>query len=89
MLYPTLAPPQRIDWVDYAQRQAAADPTAIARELHARAQGRPLLVLKASRYRTFGGQCEALLAELVGLRGPATHHFGREGTTGQLLYRFD
>jgi len=88
VLYPTLAPPQRIDWVDYAQRQAAADPAVIARELDARAGDRPLLVLKASRYRTFGGQCEALLAGLTDLRGPATHHFGREGTTGQLLYRF-
>ena len=88
VLYPTLAPPQRIDWVDYAQRQAAADPVAIARELDARAGERPLLVLKASGYRTFGGQCQALLAELVNLRGPATHHVGREGTTGQLLYRF-
>ena len=88
VVYPTLGPPERIDWVDYAARQDAADPRVIARRLDALAGSRELLVLKASGYRTFGRQCEALLAELITLRGPTTLQFGNAGTTGQQLYSF-
>lgn len=88
VVYPTLGPPQRVDWVDYADRQAAADPEAVAARLDALAGTRPLLLLKAAGYRTFGRQCEVLLAELAERRGAATLHFGRAGTTGQLLYSF-
>ena len=88
VVYPSLGPPERVDWVDYAARQDAADPRAIARRLDALAGSRELLVLKASGYRTFGLQCEALLAELISVRGPATLLFGNAGTTAQLLYSF-
>ncbi|MBC7375117.1 MAG: glycosyltransferase family 39 protein [Frankiales bacterium] len=88
VVYPTLGPPERVDWVDYAARQDAADPRAIARRLDTLAGSRELLVLKASGFRTFGRQCEALLAELINVRGPATLLFGKAGTTDQLLYAF-
>jgi len=88
VVYPSLDGAQRIDWVDYAERQAAADPREVAGRLASLAAGRELLVLKAAGYRTFGLQCEALLAELVTLRGPAEHLFGNERTTGQVLYHY-
>lgn len=88
LVYPTLGPPQRIDWVDYEARQAAADPVAIAARLDARVGTRPLLLLAASGYRTYGDSCQELLEALEDLRGPATLRFGNAGTTGQLLYTF-
>jgi mannosyltransferase len=88
VVYPTLAGPRRIDWVDYEQRQGAASPAAVAREIAARAGDRPVWLLSATEYRTFEGDCEAVRAELSRLRGPGELLFGREGTTGQLLHRY-
>jgi mannosyltransferase len=88
LVYPSLGDPRRVDWVDYAERQAAADPVAVARRLSdAAGQGR-LFVLAATEYRTFEGQCEQLLEALEELRGPGEPLFGNVGTTGQILYRF-
>jgi mannosyltransferase len=89
VVYPTLDRPQLVDWVDYAERNAAADPAATARALAARAHGRQLFVLKAAGYRTFGDDCDDLLAELEELRGTPEHLYGELGTTGQLLFRYD
>jgi mannosyltransferase len=86
--YPTFGGPRRVDWVDYAQRQAAADPVRYARRLSRLAEGRRLFVLAAAEYRTFERQCEDLLAELTRLRGAPDPLFGNVGTTGQILYRF-
>ncbi len=36
MVYPTLGPADRVDWVDYEERNDAADPDAIAQEVLAR-----------------------------------------------------
>ena len=69
--YPALTAPQRVDWVDYAQRNTAARPQSIAREVSARAGGRVLLVL-SPRYLTFGTQCEEVAATLASLRGPGS-----------------
>ncbi|MCW2613335.1 MAG: hypothetical protein JWN08_329 [Frankiales bacterium] len=88
LVYPTLGRPERVDWVDYAARQAAADPVEVAGRLDARTGSRPLLVLAARGYRTFGDQCQVMLEALEQRRGPATLHFGNAGTTGQLLYSF-
>ena len=89
VVYPTLAGPQLVDWVDYAERNAAADPAEFARALDARAGSRQVFVLKASEYRTFGDDCDDLLDEVAALRGEPEHLFGNLGTTGQLLFRFD
>ena len=66
--YPSLAAPQRIDWVDYAQRNAAASPDGLARELSGRTSGRVFLVA-ARHYLTFGTQCAQVSATLAALRG--------------------
>ena len=87
VVYPTLGPPQRIDWVDYAQRQAGTDAFAVAMRLNALAGSRQLLVLSAKGYRTYGQQCERLLATLDVLRGPRILLSGRRAA-GLRLYSF-
>jgi mannosyltransferase len=89
VVYPTFGDPRRVDWVDYAQRQQAADPVAAARRLSELAGQRPLFLLSATEYRTYEGQCETLRSELAALRGSPRLLFGNAGTTGQLLHRYD
>src|SRR5262249_57675059 len=66
--YRTLGPPQRMDWVDYEERNAAADPEAIAQEVLARAGDHTIWLVWAGTYRTFEGQCEALNTALLRAR---------------------
>ncbi len=70
--YPLLDDPSLIDWVDYEQRNDAADPVRIAERLDARAAG-AVFVVWAPGYRTFGRQCEVLNETLRGLRGRPTN----------------
>ena len=62
--YPRLNAPERVDWVDYAETNAAADPAALAEEIRTRADGHAIFLVWMSDYRTFGNQCEQLVAEL-------------------------
>jgi hypothetical protein len=71
VVYPTMGPPQRVDWVDYATRNAAGSPSAFAAAVHARAAGAVWLV-RADGYRTFGTQCADLDRDLTALRGGRT-----------------
>jgi uncharacterized membrane protein len=101
VVYPTLGPPELVDWVGYAARNEAASPSLVAAQLDRRAGSRQLFVLKASGYRTFGAgrgrewepgdqdDCDDLLAAVEQLRGPGQHLFGNRGTTAQQLFRFD
>jgi mannosyltransferase len=68
LVYPTLAPPDRVDWVDYAKRNAAANPEDVAAELLARAGGHQIFLVWQPDYHTFEGQCEALLNALGAAR---------------------
>lgn len=88
VVYPTLGPPELVDWVDYTERQDAADPVAVAAELDALAGSSAVFVVKAARYRTFGVQCEQLLLEMADRRGVETYVSGERGTVGELLFRF-
>jgi hypothetical protein len=67
VVYPTMGPPQRVDWVDYATRNEAAAPDAFAAAVSARAAGVVWLV-RADGYRTFGNQCADLDQDLAALR---------------------
>jgi mannosyltransferase len=58
--YPELSSPERVDWVDYAERNAAADPDEIAAEVRSIADGHAVFVVWSSDYRTFDRQCEQL-----------------------------
>jgi mannosyltransferase len=64
LAYPALRSPDRVDWVDYAERNQAADPVRIAEEIRDRASGNAIFVVWMSDYRTVGDQCERLLAAL-------------------------
>lgn len=88
VVYPTLGPPQRVDWVDYAARQRADDPATIARALSARAGDRPLFVLTENGYRTFGSQCSRLLRSLAGERGSPELLTGPARRSLSTLWRF-
>jgi mannosyltransferase len=64
LAYPALSSPERVDWVDYAERNAAADPADIAEDVLAQAEGNAVFLVWMSEYRTFDDQCESLVAEL-------------------------
>jgi hypothetical protein len=72
VVYPSFADPERVDWVDYAQRnEEAGRPEAIeayADEVLRRAEGRGIAVVWAGTYKTLEDQCEALLDELGATR---------------------
>ena len=48
-VYPTLGPPERVDWVDYAARNAAANPAKIAQQILARAGSHRIFLVLAGR----------------------------------------
>ena len=67
MTYPTFGSPDRVDWRDYAERNAAADPLAFADEITARAtssSAHTVWLVASGSYKTFEGQCDALTAAL-------------------------
>jgi uncharacterized membrane protein len=64
LTYPRLASPERVDWVDYAETNAAADPGELAEDIRARAGDHAVFVVWMSEYRTFGQQCEQLIGAL-------------------------
>ncbi len=70
LVYPSGADPELVDWVDYAQRNAAASPQAFAAGL----AGTPgsVWLVSAGGYLTFGRQCDELGQALEDLRGRGT-----------------
>jgi mannosyltransferase len=64
LAYPSLASPERVDWVDYAARNEAADPARIADQIRERADGHGIFLVWMSDYRTYDEQCEHLVGEL-------------------------
>jgi mannosyltransferase len=62
--YPTAGDPRFVDWRDYQDRNAAADPVAFAEDVLARAGDGRIWVVSYNGYRTFEGQCEALTGRL-------------------------
>ncbi|HEY8543479.1 MAG TPA: glycosyltransferase family 39 protein [Acidimicrobiales bacterium] len=63
-VYPTLEGAELVDWVDYADRQAAADPAAIAEEVRRLADGHDVYLVWRDSYETFGDQCQQLRGAL-------------------------
>jgi mannosyltransferase len=60
--YPTFGDPAFVDWVDYKERNDAADPVAFAQQVLAEAPpSRGIFVVWSSDYKTFEGDCEALV----------------------------
>ncbi len=65
LAYPALTPPERVDWVDYAERNEAADPVRVAQEIREHAGGHAIFLVWMSDYLTFDEQCEELLTALA------------------------
>jgi mannosyltransferase len=89
--YPDGGDAKFVDWVDYKQRNEAADPIAFAARVLAEAgPDHAIYLVWNGAYRTFENQCEALIASLGTVR-PAEvlaaddgeHFFEHAG-----LYRF-
>jgi mannosyltransferase len=82
--YPTLQPPQRVDWVDYAERNVRADPAVVAAVLDQRTTGR-LWLVAADHYLTFDNQCAELDQALADRRG-GRRVLQRAASTGEAEY---
>jgi mannosyltransferase len=68
VVYPSFAGPERVDWVDYKKRLAAAHPAEFAREALARAGSHTLWYVSAPGYTTHPGTCEELSDEFAKAR---------------------
>ena len=70
--YRELGDPRFVDWVDYAARNAAADPERVTAAALERAGNRTVLYAYTGNYKTLEGQCEAVLQSLATARGAPT-----------------
>jgi len=70
--YHDLGDPRFVDWVDYADRNAAADPDRVTTAALERAGNRTVLYAYTGNYTTLEGQCEAVLQSLATARGAPT-----------------
>lgn len=70
VVYPTLGPPQFVDWVDYLDRMEASDPAAVAEAVVERADGRSIFVVANPGYRGVDARCDEVRDALGELRGP-------------------
>ena len=84
VVYPTLARPTFVDWVDYATRNAAADPARFAQRVVERAAGHQIWVIWAPQYKTFAGQCEAMINAIAATRGAGSDRVAAD----QKIYEF-
>jgi mannosyltransferase len=70
VVYPTMGSPAMVDWVDYADRNAAADPAAFAHDVVAAASpSGHIWLVYAPDYPTFDDDCTSLVIDLALLRG--------------------
>ena len=81
VVYPTMAGPQRVDWVDYGERNRASDPGAFAAEARARAGSHQIFLVWQTTYKTFEGKCEGLFNALGAAR-PGASTLVEDGGTG-------
>lgn len=58
--FPDAGDPRFVDWVDYEERMAAAEPATFAQQVLALAEGRDIFYVWMSGYRTLGKKCEAV-----------------------------
>lgn len=88
---PSGASPVRIDWVDYEERNRAADPAAVAADLLERAGDQTIWYVSNPTYRTYEGLCEAVAAQLVAARPAAALVVPADGEIFEhgSLQRFD
>ena len=69
--FPTAGNPDLVDWVDYKERNADADPAKFVADLNATLPAGTTVFLAANNsYKTFEGKCEGVAAALAKDRDP-------------------
>jgi mannosyltransferase len=68
VVFPDLAPPTRVDWIDYKQRMALANPTVVASEVDQLARHHTIWLAWSPSYRS-ARSCGAVAAQLGVIRG--------------------
>ena len=68
LTFPDGAAPERVNWVDYIDRIAAANPTRFANRVLTRAGSRTIWFVYAYGYDHVEGKCEAMNAQLAKVR---------------------
>ncbi|MCB0986861.1 MAG: glycosyltransferase family 39 protein [Acidimicrobiales bacterium] len=63
--FPDFSSPERVDWVDYIERNEAARPQEFARDVLARARGRSVFLVYSVAIHSHRETCPALLEELA------------------------
>jgi mannosyltransferase len=72
LTFPLGPTPERVNWIDYQQRAAAADPFAFINEVNERADGgHGIWLVWFTTYRGFEGKCERVAQALEAVRGSA------------------
>jgi hypothetical protein len=65
LTYPDGGDGRRVDWYDYEQRNARADPRAFVEQTGLRTPGQVVWLVVSDSYKTLDGQCPALQALLT------------------------
>jgi mannosyltransferase len=82
--YPDLAPADRVDWTDYAERNGAADPAVVAARVSARAGQHAVYVVSSRGYRVPSDtDCLELRQALAALRGEPAQVVQRDPAAGE------
>ena len=68
VVFPIMGSAERVDWVDYGQRNQSASVPTFADELNRRAAGHQVWLIWAAGYKTATPQCRTLQASLTELR---------------------
>lgn len=78
-MYPTGAFPDRVDWVDYAQRNYQSSAQVFAERVAALVPNQPIWLLEASNFTSYGARCQRLAGDLTTLRpDPVAHPLGAD-----------
>jgi mannosyltransferase len=84
VVYPDLRPADRVDWTDYAERNAAGNPAATAAELDARAGRGAIWVVTGRGFRVpSDAACRELRGALAALRGEPVQVVERRPGVGE------
>jgi hypothetical protein len=82
LTYPMLSDPALVDWRDYADRNRAVDPRAVADAVVTRSSGaHAVWLVDSGSYKTFEGQCEAVESELSAKLGAGRVRVVEDGDT--------
>jgi Predicted membrane protein len=89
--FPRLAPPEFVDWTDYADRNRAASVRDFAGRVDRRAGTGRIWLVWSPGYRTLGTKCESVINALGELRTPSDLVMAFDGPVGETVEvrRFD